>query len=95
MKKKILIVQFRHETNSFCPKKADEGAYRNMFFLVGEEVFLKQRGLRNETGAFLDVFKKYDDFELIPSVGLVASPSGPVTSEVYNFVLKQVEDTIH
>ncbi len=95
MKKKILIVQFRHETNSFCPKKADEGAYRNMLFLVGEEVFLKQRGLRDETGAFLDVFEKYDDFELIPSVGLVASPSGPVTSEVYNFVLKHVEDSIH
>ena len=75
MKKKILVIQFRHETNSFCPRKADEEAYRKGFFLVGEEMFLKQRGLRNETGAFIDVFETYNDFELIPSVGLVASPS--------------------
>lgn len=94
MKKKILILGFKHETNSFCPKKADMEAYRNNIFQVGEEVLLKQKGLRTEIGGFLDVFEKYDDFELIPSVCLNASPSGPVTSEMYNFVLKQIKDII-
>ncbi len=93
MKKKILMVQFRHETNSFCPKKADEQAFRNMYFYEGEEVFSKQRGKRNEMGAFLDVFEKYD-FELIPCVALAASPSGPVTADVYDFVLKNVKECI-
>lgn len=95
MKKKILIVQFRHESNSFCPKKADEQAFRNMTFLVGEEVFSKQRGQRDEMGAFLDVLEKYDEFELIPCVGLSASPSGPVTSNVYDFVLTKIADCIN
>ena len=94
MKKKILIVQFRHETNSFCPKKADMQTYRNMTFLTGDQVFEKQRGLRSETGGFLAVLEKYDEFELIPSVALAATPSGPVTSEVYDFVLKEVTSVI-
>ncbi|MBR6729443.1 MAG: M81 family metallopeptidase [Clostridia bacterium] len=94
MKKKILIVQFRHETNSFCPRKADEQAFRNMFFLAGKEVFEKQRGSCNETGAFLHILEQYNDFELIPCVGLVASPSGPVTADVYDFVLNKVDECI-
>jgi len=94
MKKKILIIGFKHETNSFCPKKADMEAYRNNIFQVGEEVLVMQKGLRTEIGAFIDVFDKYDDFELIPSVCLNASPSGPVTSEMYNFVLNQIKDII-
>ena len=94
MKKKILIIQFTHETNSFCPVKADMKAYKNMTFLTGDEVFEKQRGLGTETGGFLDILEKYDEFELIPSVALSASPSGPVTSEVYDFVLKEVTEVI-
>jgi len=90
MKKKILIVQFKHETNSFCPKKADEQAFRDRFFLEGKEMFDEQRGTRNAVGAFLHILEQYDDFELIPCVGLSASPSGPVTEDVYDFVLSKV-----
>ena len=94
MKKKILIVKFMHETNSFCPKKADEKAFRNMCFFEDEEMFEKSRGVRNELGAFLDVLEKYDDFELVPSVALDATPSGPVTADVYNYVLEKVKKSI-
>lgn len=94
MKKKILVVKFFHETNSFCPKKADEKAFRNMSFFEGEEMLEKSRGRRNELGAFLDVLEEYDDFELVPSVALSATPSGPVTAEVYNFVLDKVRESI-
>lgn len=94
MKKKILIVKFMHETNAFCPKKADEKAYRNMCFFEGEEIFEKNRGIRNELGAFLDVLEKYDEFELVPTVALDATPSGPVTEDVYNYVLDNIEKCI-
>ena len=94
MKKKILIVKFTHETNSFCPQKADKQAFYNMFFLEGKEVFEKQRGARNEVGAFLHILEQYEDFELIPCVGLGASPSGPVTADVYDFVLNRVDEYI-
>jgi len=94
MKKKILIVQFTHETNSFCPQKADMQAYKNMIFLMGNDMFDKQRGQRSGVGGFLDVLEKYGEFELVPSVALSASPSGPVTADVYDFVLKEVTAAI-
>lgn len=94
MKKKILVVQFRHETNSFSIIPADEKAYRNFRFDVGEEVFPAQRGIRNEMGAFLDVLGDRDEFELIPTVALAATPSGPVTADVYDFVLNEIRNVV-
>jgi len=94
VKKKILIVQFRHETNVFSPTKADEQAFRNVRFVVGDELFSGQRGIGTEVGAFLKVLECRDDVELIPTVGLYATPSGPVTEGVYNFVLEQVANAI-
>ena len=94
MKKKILFFGFRHETNSFCPAPADLQAYKNCKFKVGEEVRTYCRGLGTELGAFLDVFEKRDDVELIPVVELNATPSGPVTKEVYDFVVEQVTAAI-
>ena len=94
MKKKILTVQFRHETNVFSPAPADERAYRNTRFHVGEEVFPGQRGIGTELGAYLRVFEAREDVEMIPTVGLNASPSGIVTADVYNFVIKEVTAAI-
>ena len=94
MNKKILIAQFHHETNSFCPVLADVTKYRNYRFDVGDEVIINQRGIGSEIGAFIDVFDKRPDIELVPAVALNASPSGPVTKDVYDFVLNEIEKQI-
>lgn len=86
MNKKVLIAQFHHETNAFCPVAADETKYRDYRFDVGDEVIVNQRGVGTEIGAFIDVFENRSDITLIPAVALNASPSGPVTKEVYDFV---------
>ena len=90
MNKKILIAQFHHETNAFCPVPADESKYRSYRFDVGNAVMDNQRGLGTEIGAFLDVFENRPDITLIPAVALNASPSGPVTEAVYDFVATQI-----
>lgn len=84
--KKILVAQFKHETNSFCPAPADMTAYRNRVWDVGQEMFDKQRGLGTELGGFLAVLENRGDIQLIPSVSAEATPSGPVTAEVYEAV---------
>lgn len=94
MKKKILTVQFRHETNSFSPRPADMRAFRNNRLLVGEQVFPDQWDLGTELGAYLRWFASREDVELIPTVAMYATPSGPVTREVYDFVMQQVLDVI-
>ena len=94
MTKKVLIAQFHHETNSFCPTPADITKYKNYRFDVGDEVIINQRGIGSEIGAFIDVFDKRADIELIPAVALNASPSGPVTKDVYDFVMNEIEKQI-
>lgn len=91
MKKQILTFGFRHETNAFCPAPANMQAYRNCLFKVGAEAVLEsQRGLGTEIGAFLDVFEAREDMEIVPVLVLNATPSGPVTAEVYDFVTDAV-----
>lgn len=91
MKKRILTFGFRHETNAFCPAPADMQAYRNCVFKVGrEEVLESQRGVGTEVGAFLQVFEAREDVEIVPVLVLNATPSGPVTAEVYDFVTEAV-----
>ena len=90
MNRKIIVAQFHHETNAFCPVLADELRYRNYRFDAGNEVIANQRGLGTEIGAFIDVFEKRSDITLIPAVALNASPSGPVCEEVYDFVTTEI-----
>ena len=93
-KKKILVLQFRHETNTFCPAFADGAAFRRMEFDMGEDVFSANRGLGTEMGAFLDVLEGREDIELIPVLALTANPSGPVTEDVFLYVLQETQKVI-
>ena len=94
MKKKILTFQFRHETNAFCPRQADEIAFRNNRFLTGDAVITDQMEIGTETGAFLRRFHSREDVDLITTVALYASPSGPVTKDMFDFVADAVVKTI-
>lgn len=94
MPKKILTIQFRHESNSFCPKPASMQAFRDNRFLVGEQVFPNQQNVGTELSAYLKVFAPREDVELVPTVAMYATPSGPVTREVYDFVTERVLQTI-
>ncbi|MBQ4088031.1 MAG: M81 family metallopeptidase [Clostridia bacterium] len=90
-KKKILVLQFRHETNSFCPALSDGAAFRNLEFDMGEDAFSAHRGSGTEMGAFLDVLEGREDIELIPVAALTANPAGPVTEDVYLYVLENLQ----
>jgi len=94
MAKKILLMQFKHESNGFCPTSADFQAFKNRYFNGSEDMFASQRGLKTELGGFLDVLEGRLEFELIPSVSLEANPCGPVTAEVYEYVMGEMERAI-
>ena len=90
MKKRILIAEFKHETNSFSPAPADLQSYKNKSLLFGEDVIRVYEKAENEIGGFLKVFKGLEDFELIPCIGFNATPSGPVTKEVYELATDSI-----
>ena len=92
--KNIVIAGFKHETNSFSPKPADEKAYREREYLFGDELFTHFRGVKNELGGFLDVLLEKEDIRLIPAMSFNAMPSGPVTADVYRTAERTLLDTI-
>ncbi len=93
--KKIIVAHFSHETNAFCSKKADRLAFENCRWQVGQEMIDSQRGLDTDLGGFVDAVLERSDIELIPTVALVAPPSGPVTEDVFNYVVDSVLETIN
>ena len=94
MKKKILLMEFKHETNVFNPAPADEAAFTNHRMLAGQESLEFHRTIGSEYNGFLKILEQRGDVELIPTVSLNANPSGPVTASVYNFVQDTVLDAI-
>ena len=81
--KNILIAEFKHETNRFCPIPADVKAYKARNMLFGDDTFSYYRGIQAEIGGFLDILEKEDNLNLVPVAAFNAVPSGPVTAEVY------------
>ncbi len=94
MKKKIITLQFQHETNTFSSKRADEQAFKNLCYAFGEEAFESQRGTDTELASFVNVLGGRDDIELIPTVAATANPCGFVKREVYDRVRDAVCDAI-
>ena len=94
MKKKILTLQFRHETNSFCPIPANELAFHNCRFLVGQDAVNSLRDYGIEIGAFIKHFEGRPDIELVHSVALYATPCGHVSEDIYDFVVNEITKTI-
>ena len=89
--KRILVAEFKHETNRFSPYPADLDTYRNSIFLFGEDVFTAFPGAETEINAFLDVFRNQTDrFELVPCISFDAPPRGPVSKEVYDMAVSQI-----
>ncbi|MBR5439031.1 MAG: M81 family metallopeptidase [Clostridia bacterium] len=88
--KRILVAQFFHETNSFSPKKGDTTAFKKYVWHEGQEMIEKQRYVASDLGGFVDYVLTNSDAELIPTIGLEAPPSGPVTENVYNFALNNI-----
>lgn len=88
--KKVLIAQFTHETNTFCPKKADFEAFRVFRWFEGEDLIEKQRGVATDLGGFVDAMSQYDDVKLIPAIGIGAMPCGAVLEEVFTFVKERI-----
>ena len=86
MRKRVLIAEFMHETNSYSPIPADLQAYKSFMYLFGEEMIKFHIGVRDGVGGYIDVFAEYPDFELVPILDLNTEPSAPVTAEVYDLV---------
>lgn len=97
--KKILVAQFKHETNAFSPGITDRAAYEARNAVIGETAIRARfAGARNETIGILDHFAGKADFQLIPVLAFDAMP-GPrvdhgVFEEVESRILKALDEKV-
>ena len=91
---RILIAGFKHETNTFSKKAANREAYQARGLYFGQEVFQNLHQTQTEIGAFLD-FSEKEGWEVWHPIYANATPSGPVTREMFNVVLDNLLNCIN
>lgn len=83
--KRVLLAQFKHETNNFNEKPTTLEDYRKRSLTFGEEMIARYAGSESELGAFIEILGASPDVEIVPAVDGNASPGGVVTRETYEF----------
>ncbi len=89
MKKRILTALVNHETNTFSRIPTDLDAFRARRYFEGDDIFPAFRGTNTEIAAFIDAAERYD-WELVPTIAVQATPSGPVTADAYNHIARRL-----
>ena len=85
MSYRVLSAEIAHETNTFSRIATDEQAFRNCFYLPGEDA-LRQRGQANtELAGFVEAAQQYGwNLHHLHSAG--AGPSGKVTTAAFDWL---------
>lgn len=97
--KKILVAQFKHETNAFAPGVTDRAAYEARNAVFGEAgIRARFKGAKNETTGLMDYFLDKEDVQLIPVLAFDAMPGPRVEhalfEEVKGLLLEALEEKV-
>ncbi len=94
MKKKprVLIAEFKHESNTFCHDKTGIKEFQEKYFLFGEELIKFFKGTKSEIGGFIDACQ--EEAEILPVLAANACPGGAVTREMFDLVKKNLLNKI-
>jgi microcystin degradation protein MlrC len=85
----VLLAGLKHEANTFVPGLTTLEDFGRRCLLVGPAVFGPERGTGQEIDGILQVATA-EGIELIPTIAAHASPSGPVTEAVYEYIRGRV-----
>ena len=90
---KVIVAEFQHETNIFCPVKADRRAFEEFYFHESEGVLAAFGGTGTIMGGFLKALAD-EGAEVVPVLATQANPSGLVTREMFEFARERIVKTI-
>jgi microcystin degradation protein MlrC len=82
---RIAVAGFLHESNTFNPLKADRAAFAAGSLTFGPALAAEWREAHHEVGGFFQAADELD-FQPVPLVMAWATPSGPVTEDVFEEV---------
>lgn len=91
---RILIAEFKQETNSFIPGYASLEDFKVYNLLYGEEILSYFKGNENEIGAFIKVLSQRKDVTIVPSIAANGHAGPTVEQEVFDHVQKRLLDDV-
>lgn len=86
---RIAVAGLMHESNTFNTLKADRAAFAAQCLAFGAEWIDEWREAHHEVGGFLEALTAGGD-EILPIVMAWATPSGPVTDDLFNEVTQHL-----
>jgi microcystin degradation protein MlrC len=90
---RIAVSGFIHESNTFNPLRTDRAAFVAQGLTFGAALLDEWRDAHHEVGGFLESAGA-DGFEAVPLVMAWATPSGPVTDDVFDEVTRAIIDGV-
>jgi microcystin degradation protein MlrC len=78
----IAVAGFMHESNTFNPLKTDRAAFEAQSWSFGHALLKEWRDAHHEMGGFIEAVTA-QKHELLPLAMAWATPSGPVTDDVF------------
>src|SRR5260221_343265 len=82
---RVLIAQFKHETNTFSKLPTTLEDYRKHGLIEGEAMVARFKGAKNEVGGYIDSITKYD-WQPVWGAAANATPSGTLTKETWETI---------
>ena len=90
---RILIAEFKHETNTFCSTQTTLKDFKNRYLKIGQEIVPFFRESKVEMGGFITACNQFI-IEIVPAVAGNATPGGVVSREAYHFFEESVLDNL-
>ena len=83
---KVLTAEIYHETNTFSRHSTDEQAFRDRYFLIGDEAIGQRGDANTELAGFLDVARSHG-WQVEHVLSAAAGPSGRVTRAAFDWLI--------
>ena len=90
---RIIVAEFKHETNCFCPNKAGMKEYEEAYLKDAPEVIPYFTGTRTDIGGMIASAEE-EGFELVPVMATFATPTGLTTQEMFEFAKTKIVHAI-
>ena len=92
-KTRVIVAEFKHETNCFCPNKAGRKEFEEWYLKDSDEVVPYFKGTRTDMGGIIEASEN-EGFEIVPVIATFAWPTGLVTKEMFEFAKNKIVQTI-
>lgn len=91
--RRVAIAGILHESNTFSPVKTTFADFERTALRRGKAIFDEWAGSQHEIGGFIAGACQFG-FEIAPTLGATATPSGPVTAEALDALTGELIDRL-